>query len=65
MDNKNILTVIDELGALLEKYKTEIQIKDWEIERLNKKINQVEGYINFYSEDTVTQEDYKKAIKGA
>lgn len=65
MDNKNILTVIDELGALLEKYKDEIQIKDWEIERLHKKIKDIESYIDFYSEETITQEDYKKAIKGA
>lgn len=65
MQFNNILTVIDELGAMLEKYKGEIQIKDWEIERLNKKINQIESYIDFYSENTVTEEDYKKAIKGA
>lgn len=65
MDNKNILTVIDELGALLERYKGEIQIKDWEINKLHKKINQIESCIDFYAENTVTQEDYENAIKRA
>lgn len=65
MQFNNILMVIDELGAILEKYKGEIKMKDWEIERLNKKITQIENYIDFYAENTITEEDYKKAIKGA
>ena len=36
MDNKNILIVIDELGALIEKYKDEIRYKDYEIDSLKK-----------------------------
>lgn len=62
MENNNILTVIDELGALIEKYKTEIKFQKYEIENLNKKITQIENYIDFYTEDTITQEDYKKAV---
>lgn len=46
---ENILTVIDELGALIEKYKSDIKFKDYEIERLNKKITQIEQYVDFYS----------------
>lgn len=48
---ENILTVIDELGALIEKYKDEIKYKDWEIDSLKKKIEQVENYIDFYSKE--------------
>lgn len=48
---ENILTVIDELGSLLTKYKDEIKYKDYEIERLKKKIEQIEQYIDFYSKE--------------
>ena len=51
MENNNILTVIDELGALIEKYKDEIKYKDYEIDSLKKKIEQVEQYIDFYSKE--------------
>ena len=47
----NILTVIDELGALIDKYKEDIKFKDYEIESLKKKIEQVEQYIEFYSKE--------------
>lgn len=45
MENKHILTVIDELGHLLETYKDEIKFKDLQIENLNKKIERIESYI--------------------
>lgn len=48
---ENILTVIDELGSLLTKYKDEIRYKDYEIESLKKKIEQIEQYIDFYSKE--------------
>lgn len=48
---ENILTVIDELGSLLTKYKDEIKYKDYEIERLKKKIEQIEQYVDFYSKE--------------
>ena len=48
---ENILTVIDELGALIEKYKGEIEIKDWEIKRLKNKIEQIENFANSYSKE--------------
>ena len=51
MQNNNILTVIDELGALIEKYKDEIKYKDYEIDSLKKKIEQIEQYIDFYSKE--------------
>lgn len=48
---ENILTVIDELGNLLNKYKDKIKYKDYEIESLKKKIEQIEQYIDFYSKE--------------
>lgn len=51
MENKNILVVIEELGGLLEKYKDEIRYKDYEIDSLKKKIEQIESYIDFYSKE--------------
>lgn len=47
----NILTVIDELGSLITKYKDEIKFKDIQIKHLNDKIEQIEQYISYYSED--------------
>ena len=48
---ENILTVIDELGGLLSKYKDEIKYKDYEIDSLKKKIEQIEQYIEYYSKE--------------
>lgn len=48
---ENILTVIEELGSLLSKYKDEIRYKDYEIESLKKKIEQIENYVDFYSKE--------------
>lgn len=48
---ENILTVIEELGSLLSKYKDEIRFKDYEIESLKKKIEQIEQYVDFYSKE--------------
>lgn len=48
---ENILIVIDELGSLLTKYKDEIKYKDYEIESLKKKIEQIENYIDYYSKE--------------
>lgn len=48
---ENILIVIEELGSLLNKYKEDIKYKDYEIESLKKKIEQVEQYIDFYSKE--------------
>lgn len=55
---QNILIVIEELGSLLSKYKDEIKFKDYEIQRLNKKIESIESYINSCSDETI-----KKDIK--
>ena len=48
---ENILTVIEELGSLLTKYKDEIKYKDYEIDSLKKKIEQIEAYCDFYSKE--------------
>ena len=48
---ENILTVIEELGSILSKYKDEIRYKDYEIDNLKKKIEQIESYIDFYSKE--------------
>ena len=39
---ENFLTVIEELGSLLSKYKDEIKYKDYEIDNLKKKIEQIQ-----------------------
>lgn len=51
MKEVNILNVIEELGAMLIKYKDDIRFKDLEIENLKKKIERIEEYANFYSKD--------------
>jgi DNA repair ATPase RecN len=48
---ENILIVIEEIGNLLSKYKDEIKYKDYEIDSLKKKIEQIEQYIDFYSKE--------------
>ena len=48
---ENILIVIEELGGLLSKYKDEIKYKNYEIDNLKKKIEQIENYIDFYSKE--------------
>ena len=48
---ENILVVIEELGSLLSKYKDEIRYKDYEIDSLKKKIEQIEAYCDFYSKE--------------
>ena len=48
---ENILVVIEELGSLLSKYKDEIRYKDYEIDSLKKKIEQIEAHCDFYSKE--------------
>ena len=48
---ENILIVIEELGSLLSKYKDEIKYRDYEVDSLKKKIEQIESYIEFYSKE--------------
>ena len=48
---ENILVVIEELGSLLSKYKDEIKYKDYQIDSLKKKIEQIENYMEFYSKE--------------
>lgn len=40
---ENILVVIQELGELINKYKTDIAYKEHEIEYLRKKIEEIEN----------------------
>lgn len=63
MEEKNILTVIEELGAMLDKYKSDIKYKDYEIKQLKNKIQSIESYVDFYTENTTTKTDYQKAVK--
>lgn len=43
MQEKDILTVIEELGKMIDTYKNEIKFKDYEIEALRKRIELIEG----------------------
>ena len=45
MNTNNIVAVIEELGEIISKYKNDIKFKDYEIERLNKKVNSIENYL--------------------
>lgn len=56
------LKVIEGIGELLFKKDNQIQINEFEIKNLKKKLEAIEQYAEFYS-DNVTNEDYKKAIK--
>ena len=57
------MRVIEAIGELLFKKDNQIQLNEFEIKSLKKKIETIEQYINFYAEDNVTEEDYKKTIK--
>lgn len=46
MNEKNILVVIEELGALINTYKNEIEFQDIQIKNLENKINKIETYIH-------------------
>ena len=43
MQEKDILVVIEELGKMISTYKDEIKFKNYEIEALKKRIEQIEG----------------------
>lgn len=45
MNTNNIVTIIEELGEIISKYKNDIKFKDYEIERLNKKVKSIEDYL--------------------
>ena len=49
MKSENIITVIDELGNIINEFKSEIKFKDEQIEKLNKKITYIEQILDFYS----------------
>lgn len=45
---ENILTIIEELGALIKEYKQEIKFKDIEIQHLKNKIQYIEQAEEYY-----------------
>lgn len=49
--NKNIFKVIDELGKALMDKDNEIMLQKYEVERLKKKITEIENYMDFYSKE--------------
>lgn len=51
MDSNNIITIIEELGEIISKYKNEIKYKDYQIDNLKKKIEQIESYLDYYSKE--------------
>lgn len=46
MKDKNIITVIEELGEIISKYKDDIKFKDYQIQSLKEKIEQIESYLD-------------------
>lgn len=51
MEFNHILNVIDELGKALKDKDTKIKFQEYEIERLKKKIESIEQYVDFYSKE--------------
>lgn len=48
---EQIMAVLEELGAIIINHKEQINHKDLEIDKLRKKIESIEAYANFYSDD--------------
>lgn len=63
MKNENILEVIDTLGEMIVNYKTTIAVNEYEIKKLKQKLEAVEQYIEFYTEQNLSELDYKETIK--
>lgn len=53
------LKVIEGIGELLFKKDNQIQLNEFEIKNLKKKIEAIESYADFYS-SKVSNEEYKK-----
>lgn len=48
---KKMLKIIEELGKVLMDKDNEITFQKYELERLKKKIEQIENYVDFYSKE--------------
>ena len=51
MDNNKFLKVIEELGKVLMDKDNEITFQKYEIERLKKKITEIENYLELFGGD--------------
>lgn len=56
-----MIEVIDELGTLLAKYKDEIKFKDYEIDSLKRKIEEIESYNAFYNHE-ISEDEYTEIL---
>lgn len=63
MKAENILAVIEELGTIIINYKTEIAVNKYEKEKLKKQLESVEQYLDYYSDNEITESDYKEQLE--
>lgn len=62
--NENIIKVIESLGEMLANKDNKIACQGYEIERLQKKIEAIEQYADFYSSGSnTTEQTYKEVSK--
>lgn len=63
MKSKNILEVIDKLGEIIIHSNNDISFLKYENKKLKEQLEKVDQYISYYTEQSITDDDYKKAIK--
>lgn len=59
---KGMLEAIDELGLVISKYKDEIKFKDYEIQSLKKKIEEIESLSAFYNHE-ISEDEYTEIMR--
>lgn len=63
MKAENIIAVIEKLGEIIIHNKNDISYLEYENKKLKDKIEKVEQYIEYYTEQSINDGDYKDAIK--
>lgn len=63
MKSENILAVIEELGSIIINYKRAVSLDKYEIEKLEKKVFEIEQHIESYLDNEPTEAEYKELLK--
>ena len=63
MKADNILAAIEKLGEIIIHNNNNISYLEYENKNLREKIEKLEQYIDFYTEQDITDNDYKEVIK--
>lgn len=56
------MTVIDELGGIIQKYKDVIKFKDDEIDDLKRKLEELESLFAFYNHE-ISEDEYNEIVR--